>query len=254
MRMNVGHGTGAGGRPTRRSTTTSANPPNHRCSRKLRASPATRRAPSRSGRGGRPPRTSTDDSGGLAAERGWVGHAEGLRCPESGDTNASIATNAAGEILLARRAHGPQGNGFDDIHPAPSLTAAWPALARVSPAAPDANSYRRTPWPERRHGLLHRLGRTRHGQRPDGDHHDQGVRGDLRGDAKPNRLPPRRPPTRAPRRARPRRPTRPRIRFPLPSPTHDPGARDAATDDHAERDRGLHEPPPPRPTASAAAS
>ena len=59
-------------------------------------------------------------------------------------TTPSVATNAAGEILVASGLNHGAGNGFDDIHAAiaPSLTGTWGDMARISPEGTSANIYR----------------------------------------------------------------------------------------------------------------
>jgi hypothetical protein len=59
-------------------------------------------------------------------------------------TNASVATNAAGEIVLAASLNHGSGGGFDDVHAtiAPSIDGSWPAFARVSPEGSNAADFR----------------------------------------------------------------------------------------------------------------
>jgi hypothetical protein len=59
-------------------------------------------------------------------------------------TSASVATNAAGEILLAASLNHGSGGGFDDIHAsiAPSLGDPWPAMTRISPEGTSSADFR----------------------------------------------------------------------------------------------------------------
>jgi hypothetical protein len=59
-------------------------------------------------------------------------------------TSASVATNAAGEILIAAGLNHGTGGGFDDIHVsiAPSIDGAWPALTRISPEGSGSADFR----------------------------------------------------------------------------------------------------------------
>jgi hypothetical protein len=59
-------------------------------------------------------------------------------------SSASVATNAAGEILLAAGLNPGTGGGVDDIHvaTAPSIDGAWSAMTRISPAGTAATGYR----------------------------------------------------------------------------------------------------------------